>query len=294
MWEMSLIAVIAILALEYVLIFSVVCLSSLIEGKMQSLYNNMLDESIGEAIHEYAVSDITPTDTPEVSVNKAKRGTPILDIIAISSVSLVACIAIAVFFLTPKNQSISVSDPALTIQAGDLVYTDILVEDLPPIGDEYTYGKDIPRVSGFTFGRAVDGDTVVLLDKTQNERVRLFGIDAPEKGQPFAKEGAEYVTEMCEGQEIFLTVLGRDKYRRTLGLLDCGEVSINEGLLMNGLAWAYTEYLEKYKDEYPFHYFFNAHETFAKDRKLNIWSEENPIPPWEYRKNKKKNNSLDF
>jgi endonuclease YncB( thermonuclease family) len=68
------------------------------------------------------------------------------------------------------------------------------------------------RVVGVT-----DGDTISVLHAGRAEKIRLYGIDAPERGQPFTHSAKEFVSKLCFGKEVTVKPLGRDRYRRTLG-----------------------------------------------------------------------------
>ena len=129
--------------------------------------------------------------------------------------------------------------------------------------------------------RVSDGDTVVVLDSTNTQyRVRLDGIDCPEKGQPFGKKATDFVKNITSKSE-FVTIVWKkkDRYGRILGYLIVDEVNVNKELLRNGLAWHYKHF-NKDKELADL-------EQQAKDKKLNIWSESNPIEPYYWRKGKR-------
>lgn len=129
--------------------------------------------------------------------------------------------------------------------------------------------------------RVSDGDTIVLLDDDNTQhRIRLDGIDAPEKGQPFGKKATDFVKELVASKVVRVEWEKKDRYGRILGFVFVENVNVNKELLKNGLAWHYK--------------FFNsdvelaALEARAKKEKLNIWSEKNPIEPYVWRKRSKK------
>lgn len=143
----------------------------------------------------------------------------------------------------------------------------------PAILSAHTLKGKIIRVS--------DGDTVVVLDSTNTQyRVRLDGIDCPEKGQPFGKKATDFVKNITSKSE-FVTIVWKkkDRYGRILGYLIVDEVNVNKELLRNGLAWHYKHF-NKDKELADL-------EQQAKDKKLNIWSESNPIEPYYWRKGKR-------
>lgn len=125
--------------------------------------------------------------------------------------------------------------------------------------------------------RVSDGDTVVLLDSTNTQhKIRLDGIDCPEKGQDYGAKATEFVREITKNRTIKVGVKGKDRYSRILGILYADDINVNEELLRNGLAWHYKSY-NKSKE-------YAEMEVKAKKSKLNIWSMPNAIAPWDWRK----------
>lgn len=129
--------------------------------------------------------------------------------------------------------------------------------------------------------RVSDGDTVVVLDSNNTQhRVRLDGIDCPEKGQPFGTKATNFVKELTSQSEyVVVEWEKKDRYGRILGVLYVGDINVNEKLLENGLAWHYKHFNKDQK--------LADLEQQAKDKKLNIWSEKNPIEPYQWRKGKR-------
>lgn len=125
--------------------------------------------------------------------------------------------------------------------------------------------------------RVTDGDTVVLLDSTNTQhRIRLNGIDAPERGQPYGTKATNFVKELAAGKQATVEYENKDRYGRILGTLYVGDKNINEELLKAGLAWHYKFYNKDKR--------LADLEKEAKEKKLNIWSEKNPIEPYRWRK----------
>lgn len=121
-----------------------------------------------------------------------------------------------------------------------------------------------------------DGDTITVLAGTTQVKVRLNGIDCPEKGQPFGARAKQLTSELAFGKTVTVKPAGTDRYGRTLGevLLPDGRV-LNQELVAAGMAWHYTRYA---KDET-----LAQLERRAREARLGLWSEPNPIPPWEFR-----------
>jgi endonuclease YncB( thermonuclease family) len=134
-------------------------------------------------------------------------------------------------------------------------------------------------------GRVVsvaDGDTITVLDinKTQH-RVRLSGIDAPEKNQAFGEASRKSLSELVANKKVTVIWERQDKYSRKLGKVMLGELDCNLEQLRRGLAWHY----KKYENEQPpvdRKSYANAEEV-ARSKKVGLWGEPAPIAPWDFR-----------
>lgn len=128
--------------------------------------------------------------------------------------------------------------------------------------------------------RVSDGDTVTLLDNENNQhKVRLNGIDAPEKGQPYGDKSKEYLSNLIAGKEVTVEVKGTDQYKRVLGVVYSGEVNVNAEMIRAGYAWNYKYSKDKY--------YIKLQEK-AKVEKKGLWKDKNAIDPWMWRKENKK------
>jgi micrococcal nuclease len=131
----------------------------------------------------------------------------------------------------------------------------------------------IGKVVGVT-----DGDTITVLHNGKGKRVRLHGIDSPEKGQAFGQRAKQFTSALVFGKEVTLMVQDSDQYGRMIGevkLLD-GRV-LNHELVKAGLAWWYRRYA-------PGDTMLEGLEKEARDAKQGLWVDPNPIPPWTWRK----------
>ena len=128
-----------------------------------------------------------------------------------------------------------------------------------------------------------DGDTITVLDaeKTQH-KIRLQGIDAPEKAQAFGAKSKQALYEMVHGKTVQVSFEKSDKYGRILGkvLLDGQDICHQQ--IKAGLAWHY----KKYQNQQPLadRDAYSASETAAKNEKLGLWSDLRPVAPWDFRK----------
>ena len=125
-----------------------------------------------------------------------------------------------------------------------------------------------------TIIRIIDGDTFVFLTKTGSLTVRMLGIDAPERDQPFSRESSEFLSGYLN-KEAVTKVNGTDKDDRAVGTLFVNGRDINLLSIRGGFSWHYKRYSSD-KD-------YASAEEYAQRNKLRIWSLPNPIPPWTWR-----------
>jgi endonuclease YncB( thermonuclease family) len=128
-------------------------------------------------------------------------------------------------------------------------------------------------------GRCVgvsDGDTVTLLVGGRQEKVRLYGIDAPEKAQAFGQRARQYAASIVFGRQAGLERIGMDRYGRTIGKVFVDGRSLNEDMLRAGLAWHYKAYSHDAD--------LAALEVVARQERRGIWADSSPVPPWAFRR----------
>ncbi len=119
-----------------------------------------------------------------------------------------------------------------------------------------------------------DGDTIMVLQGKRQIKVRLFGIDAPELKQPYGKKSKQFLANLIAGKVVEVEENSKDRYKRTISIVYLGNTDINAQMVANGYAWAYRKFSKKY----------TAQESKAKSQRLGLWRDEEPIPPWEWRK----------
>ena len=129
--------------------------------------------------------------------------------------------------------------------------------------------------------RVLDGDTIEVLHNNRAERIRLNGIDCPEKGQAYGKRAKQAASELVFGKEVTLQTHGKDKYGRTIAdvLLPDG-TNINHELVKEGWCWWYQRYA-------PENVILAELQQRARKAGRGLWADPNPIPPWEWRRNKR-------
>lgn len=131
----------------------------------------------------------------------------------------------------------------------------------------------VGKVIGIT-----DGDTISVLVDRHPKTVRLNGIDAPEKAQPFGSKAKEMLSDLAFGREVTLQSVKSGIYGRIIAdVLSPDGTSVNKEMVRSGYAWWYRDYakgdveLEKLENE-------------AREKKKGLWVDHNPIPPWKWRK----------
>jgi endonuclease YncB( thermonuclease family) len=132
-------------------------------------------------------------------------------------------------------------------------------------------------------GRVVgvhDGDSLTVMDgeKVQH-KVRLYGIDAPEEKQAFGDRAKQALSRLAFGEKVRVEVHGRDRYGRALGDVYAGGKRVNLAMVEEGMAWAYKDT----KDAALL-----AAEGDARREKRGLWRDNEPEPPWTFRKEQKR------
>ena len=125
-----------------------------------------------------------------------------------------------------------------------------------------------------------DGDTLTILtSSSQQIKVRLAGIDTPERKQPFGNRAKQTLANLAFQKQAFVEVETKDRYGRTVGVVFVDGQNVNAELVRLGIAWVYRKYN---KDMALYEL-----ESRAKKERLGLWLEENPIPPWEWRRGRR-------
>ncbi len=133
-----------------------------------------------------------------------------------------------------------------------------------------------------------DGDSITLKDAQGNKhKIRLYGIDCPEKAQKYGKKAGQKTREMLLHKKVVVEVLAVDRYKRHVALVYLQEnahvtSSVQERLLSEGLAWVYPEYCKSQP-------LCNSWKQLQKKaatspQELGLWQQKHPLAPWQYRK----------
>ena len=125
-----------------------------------------------------------------------------------------------------------------------------------------------------------DGDTITVLDAAKvQHKIRLAGIDAPEKKQPFGNRSKESLSELVFSKTVTVETDKRDRYGREVGKVLVDGLDANLVQVLQGFAWHYKAY-EREQPLIDRKAYADA-ETEAKAARRGLWADLAPIPPWE-------------
>ena len=124
-----------------------------------------------------------------------------------------------------------------------------------------------------------EGDVVTILHDGKEEKIRLYGIDAPEKAQSFGQEARDFASALVAGKQVEVMTKNTDRYGRTVGLVSVDGQSLNELMVTNGYAWVYRQYCKE-----SFCLGWAKTEKAARQSKKGMWSDSHIVPPWEFRR----------
>lgn len=133
--------------------------------------------------------------------------------------------------------------------------------------------------------KVADGDTITVLDgQRQQHVIRLAGIDAPEKSQPYGQKSKAHLSQAVFGQTVTVTFDKRDRYGRIVGQVRVLGEDANLRQLQAGWAWHYKQYQNEQTPDQRSVY--DAAERAAREKRLGLWQGQGPAspePPWDYR-----------
>lgn len=129
-----------------------------------------------------------------------------------------------------------------------------------------------------------DGDTISVLREGQPAKIRLYGIDCPEKRQDHGTAARRFTADLVIEKIVMVREIGRDRYGRIVALVLVENMNINRELVAAGLAWVYTRYCQD-----PLRSEWNTLEQTARQERRGLWAAEAPTPPWSWRRQKRPN-----
>lgn len=138
-----------------------------------------------------------------------------------------------------------------------------------------------------------DGDTLACFDQERRkvEKIRLRGIDAPEKKQPFGQSSKQNLSDLVYGKLVTVKWDKRDRWGRIIGTVwaapadcpSCGHtLDAGRAQLASGMAWWFRRYANEQPREERGAYEFEEGE--AKARRTGLWRDPEPVAPWAWRK----------
>lgn len=135
-----------------------------------------------------------------------------------------------------------------------------------------------PQVLSGRVVKIADGDTFILLVNNHDQvKVRINGIDAPEKNQAYGKKAKQYLSSLIWSVPVKVKVLKKDRYGRSIGKVSTAKIKdVGLEMIKAGYAWHYKEY---YKDKA----YATAEKQARKNRK-GLWQGKNPTRPHDFRK----------
>lgn len=124
----------------------------------------------------------------------------------------------------------------------------------------------------------IDGDSIKVRDGRKKYEIRLYGIDAPEYGQPYGAKAKKLVKKTILRKKVHVIPVERDKYNRLVAIILYDGKSINKRLISSGLAWYYPKYCKMrvcrdWRKEWK----------KAQKRRRNIWKNSSAKAPWKWR-----------
>lgn len=125
-----------------------------------------------------------------------------------------------------------------------------------------------------------DGDTIKVLTNTKEQvKIRIYGIDAPEKKQAFGSKAKDFLSSLIFGSTVTVKPTGKDIYGRTIARIYNADRDIGLAMIECGYAWWYKQYSKKETD-------YKRAQERAKKQQLGLWADSNPIEPSKFRKHK--------
>jgi endonuclease YncB( thermonuclease family) len=147
------------------------------------------------------------------------------------------------------------------------------------VSAEDRYQERRERERHFINGRVVqvvDGDTCVVEDRTgHRHNVNLYGVDAPENGQPYWTHARDSLSRKIYNKEVRFEPVQTDAEGRTCGSIYVGDHHINVDQVREGYGWHHTDH-ERIPE-------FAAAERDARDHHRGLWADRTPVEPWKYR-----------
>jgi micrococcal nuclease len=154
-----------------------------------------------------------------------------------------------------------------TMLKKNLILPVILVLLCAPVFAETFTGKCV----GVT-----DGDTITVMKDRMAVKIRLEGIDCPEKGQPFGTRAKKLTSSLAYGKHVTVKTVTVDRYGRIVARVIAEGKDLSVKLVKAGLAWHYKHFSHDRV--------LAEAEQEARQKKRGLWAMPDPVPPWDYRR----------
>jgi len=154
------------------------------------------------------------------------------------------------------------------------------------------YSKQPIRTLKGTVTKVYDGDSIKINSQGIKLKIRLYGIDAPETekrkkktgrvrkpGQPYGEEARKALEDSIYLTKIKVDVMDIDRHKRLVSVVWLNNRNINKEMIAQGWAWAFRKYLDE-----PYASEFICLEEQARQKRLGLWQQYNPQPPWKFKK----------
>lgn len=131
-----------------------------------------------------------------------------------------------------------------------------------------------------------DGDTVTVLDAQRvQHKIRLAGIDAPEKGMPWGQKSKEALSDRVYRRTVTVVWQKQDRYGRLVGKIMVDGQDANLAQVADGMAWHYKDYQKEQTLDDRLRY--AQAELDARHARRGLWADSDPVAPWAWRKMKR-------
>jgi len=134
----------------------------------------------------------------------------------------------------------------------------------------------VPEQDGLVV-KVIDGDTFDMKSGSEKVRIRMFGIDSPERGQAYNVKAKEFTASLVAGKVVRIIVRDQDRYGRIVADVYTEDgAHVNAEIVRAGFAWHFTRYSNNPE--------LASAEQEAKDSRRGLWQDAHPTPPWEFRR----------
>ncbi|MBP7309862.1 MAG: thermonuclease family protein [Candidatus Cloacimonetes bacterium] len=124
-----------------------------------------------------------------------------------------------------------------------------------------------------------DGDTFIVVQNKREYKIRLDGVDCPEARQAYGKRAKQFTSAQIYNRQVRVSYKKKDQYGRYLGTVYYGGgKNLNHEILKAGMAWHYKHYNQDKT--------LSNLETMARNKRVGLWADRQPVPPWIFRRYK--------